>query len=445
MEDSTPPNDRRSQQWSPNTMQSLRRRLRRMQGQQTSRVDRAAVPPPPTSASALRQDIARLTNGETLKTVAGSVYVVMESLPGEHIQGHLALADWFAADPHWLAHLAENAAFADHPLENAIFLDTETTGLDGSSLAFMVGLGYFEGRDQFVVRQYFLRNPAEEDAMLLHLAETLTPDRTLVTFNGRGFDLRLLTHRFALAGIDYHLNRLPHLDLLPPARRLWRRRLPSCSLGSLEDHILGLARSHEDVPGWQIPQMYAEYVRSRDATDMLRVLYHNRQDILSMVTLGVQLSRTYAEPANPLLPVSDRLSLARWFTSRDMVPEALAAFASAAADAPTADLRYECLDQWADLLKRFDNRSEALPLWQDMADLKIDPKPFEEIAKYYEWHADDLSSARDWTAAGIAWVESWRQGFERVRALETLTHRLERLERKLRSGGEVNTPPLGGA
>jgi len=49
-----------------------------------------------------------------------------------------------------------------------------------------------------------------------------------------------------------HFRDLAHVDLLPLARRLWRDRLPSRTLGMLEAHILGAGRSEEDIPGWMI-------------------------------------------------------------------------------------------------------------------------------------------------------------------------------------------------
>jgi hypothetical protein len=47
----------------------------------------------------------------------------------------------------------------------------------------------------------------------------------------------LLENRYMLNRMDdlvADLVHRPHLDLLHPSRRLWRRRLGSCALGSLE-------------------------------------------------------------------------------------------------------------------------------------------------------------------------------------------------------------------
>ena len=80
-----------------------------------------------------------------------------------------------------------------------------------------------------------------------------------------------------------------HLDLLHPARRLWRRRLQSVRLINLEEQILGLRRSEDDVPGIS-SRNSTPIPRSGDATEMSRIFYHNREDIVSMVPLAERLA-----------------------------------------------------------------------------------------------------------------------------------------------------------
>ena len=68
--------------------------------------------------------------------------------------------------------------FPDIDFRRAAFLDTETTGLGGAGVyAFMVGVGTFEAGD-FIVRQFFMRSPAEEPALLMALAELLADRAT---------------------------------------------------------------------------------------------------------------------------------------------------------------------------------------------------------------------------------------------------------------------------
>ena len=123
----------------------------------------------------------------------------------------------------------------------AVFLDTETTGLAGGTgtAAFLVGVGFVDG-DRFRVRQYFMRDYHEEAALLHALAEDLARFDRLVTFNGKMFDVPLLEARYRLNRARFPLAAAPHLDLLHPARRLWKARLESCRLQSLEAELLGV-------------------------------------------------------------------------------------------------------------------------------------------------------------------------------------------------------------
>jgi len=108
-----------------------------------------------------------------------------------------------------------------------------------------------------------------------------------VTFNGRIFDVPLLESRFRLNHQRFPLSDAPHLDLLYPARRLWKARLESCRLQSLEGPVLGFQRVG-DIRGEEIPRIYFDYLRSRDGRGIARILEHNRLDIISLAALTAQ-------------------------------------------------------------------------------------------------------------------------------------------------------------
>jgi len=386
----------------------------------------------PKPAPAHEARVEAVLDGHALQTPIGELYEVAHTHPAASQRGPRQLADWLAQDARALANISQLAADRLPALNQFVFLDTETTGLGGAgALAFMVGIGYFNAANDFEVRQFFLRHPGEEEALLSLLPGLIPPHSALVTFNGRNFDVPLLATRYTLARQKTALTALPNVDLLHPARRLWQRRLPSCALSALESDILGISRTHADVPGMMIPEMYQRYLQTGDARDMARVFYHNEQDILSMVALAVVLTDAFTQPALPALPVEDRLSLARWYERLDMLADSETAYRLALDEAPNAELRHAALAQFAALLKRLDRRDEVVPLWEYLADLKLDVSGHEELAKHYEWCQGDLNSAMAWTQQGIALAESWRPGIRRVEALSAFAHRRNRLERKL--------------
>lgn len=400
---------------------------------------------------------AALPGGEVV-TPLGAFQLIENRYPLDFVHGPLPLAALLARDPATAARLARNDALAGAGLRSLAFLDTETTGLAGGAgtLVFLVGIGAVED-DEFILRQYFLRDPGEEEAMLTALVQDLAPRTGWVTFNGRAFDLPLLETRLTLNRQRGALGQRPHLDLLMPARKLYQGRLASCSLGHIEQHVLSILRDQEDVPGALIPQMYQDYLRTRDASEMHRVIYHNAIDILSMVTLAAHLLEVFSTPldlgewglevrsrrSETKPPISDLqpptshlqpldlLRLARWHDQEGRLAEAESAYRLALKDKLDLDARRESLMRFAGLLKRQERRAEAVPLWEQWASFSLDdPQPCVELAKYYEWHAVDLPKAIEWTERALKLVSGWPKGWQRDEALSAIRHRLERLKGK---------------
>lgn len=450
-------------------------RLRRLHQARPQRTQREPEPPPVSPAS--RQEmfyapvvdkpqrigkLETLVPGEVIENGNGICYVVTERYPLDTQRGDQPLA-------HLLDH--HPATFAPfHPafglqesidFRQAVFLDTETTGLGGGAgvYCFMVGVGTFEAVDiantqypisniHFVVRQFFMRHPGEEGALLQALVDLLDGYGMSVTFNGRTFDLPLLRTRLRqnqqiypeLRGSGRLLQpEKPHLDLLHPARRLWKRRLQSCRLINLEAEILGMQRSEEDVPGQLIPQLYTDYVQSGNAGELRRIFYHNREDIVSMVSLAAQLSRLYQGTATAdgaTLHGLDWFSLGRCHEERGQMAEAEQAYRAAADRLHGNAAQAEAFRQLGQLLKRQARWDEAATVWQQWLttvptiDTVIDATPYEELAKYCEWQCKDFEQAAMWTGWALHTLRTapvWQQSSVHITELE---HRLARLQRK---------------
>jgi hypothetical protein len=316
-----------------------------------------------------------------------------------------------------------------------VFLDTETTGLWGAGvLAFMAGIAFFDG-PSLVVRQLFLLDPADEPALLLLLDQLLAERIGLITFNGRGFDVPLLDNRFLMNRMSSDIASRPHLDLLPPARRLWRNRLGSCALGSLEERLLQVNRTEQDVQGALIPYLYREYLRTGDAREMARVFYHNHLDMLSMVTLATEImQRLAATPAgqHPL----DLFGLAHWQLAIGMTELAELNLRQAAVPELPTEFYHRALHELAGLLKQQERRPEAVQVWQQIAATSFeDVSAHVELAKHYEWHEREIATAIQWTAMAKSLVERWYDPARAIIMRRELDHRLQRLARKSGSAG----------
>lgn len=428
------------------TTADLRTRLARLRAQTASRRAAAAAqaPTPETSATPVARPAAQpfapgpSLPGERVATPLGAYQLIETRYALDCPHGPRCPADLLAHQPLTAARLARDEALARSDLGSLAFLDTETTGLGGTgTLVFLVGVGRYDG-DAFVLRQYFLLDPADEPALLAALLAEVAPCTGWVTYNGRAFDLPLLEGRFTLNRQRGALGARPNLDLLMPARRLFRGRIPSCSLGDVEQHVFRITREQADVPGWLIPQLYTEYLRTQDPREMRRVIYHNTVDILSMVTLAAHLLDVFsAAPARPAPGRSpaDLLRLALWHDDQGRPAEAEEAYFAALASPLELDDRALALRRLAQMLKRQNRRAECLPLWKQLAAFTLDDAgPMVELAKHYEWHAHDLAAATAWAERALALLDglpasgAWQRSAQQaeVRA------RLARLEKKAR-------------
>ncbi|NBC97098.1 MAG: hypothetical protein GVY27_12185 [Deinococcus-Thermus bacterium] len=300
-----------------------------------------------------------------------------------------------------------------------VYLDAETTGLAGGTgtYAFLVGLGVHDA-DGFVVEQLFLPGPEHERAYLVALAERLSAAAAVVSYNGGSFDLPLVRTRFAMHGLPDPLAGARHLDLLPLARRLWRERLPDCTLGTIEREVLGARRSTRDVPGAEVPRRYLGFLRSRDARPLRGVLEHNVDDVVALTALRGRIEAMLTDDGDPA-EADERLALGRWLDRLGETEAALARFAAAESVLP------EAAWEAARLLKRAGRHEEAVARWVALAE-GGDPRAWIELAKHHEHRRRDLAGA-------LAAVEAARRtGGAAYDDLERRRRRL--LERRARAG-----------
>jgi hypothetical protein len=231
---------------------------------------------------------------------------------------------------------------------------------------------------------------------------------------------RLNRGRFPLAGAK-------HLDLLHPARRLWKARLESCRLQSLEAGLMGLRRTG-DIPGDVIPQVYFDWVRRRDARMLARVFEHNRQDIVSLAALAV-VACQWVEEGRAEDP-RDVFSLARVLERARLYERSEAEYQRALDLGPGA-LRGPALLRLAWRAKRGGEHARAASLWAEAGEAG-EVEGWRELAMHHEHRTKAIDEALAAVARGMQLVgpESHRD----VRAwhqAEAFERRHRRLVRKL--------------
>lgn len=384
--------------------------------------------PPPQPRSPY--EIDSVVAGAFHPTPLGDVFIAEQSYSCDYVYGCSPLVS--PSPRSLISQWSNDPRIADLPLESFAFLDTETSGLAGGTgtYAFLVGAARFVG-DKFVLQQFFMRDPAEEPALLEGLARFLAPCKALVTFNGKAFDAPLLATRYSLHRMPLPYKDYAHLDLLPLARRLWRDRLESRALKYLEEHVLGLKRSAEEVPGYEIPWLYFDYLKSGDARPLGGVFYHNAMDVVAMAALLAHVNEMIQNPYGGNVQHGlDFVALGKLFEHLGRWDEAARLFEHGLQFGVTESDFGWIVKRLSILQKRRGDFDEAIRLWEKAA-AEGHIYAHIEMAKYYEHKQRDVKTALQWTRSAWEEVEcADLPAYMRRHWLDEIAHRLERLERK---------------
>ena len=286
-----------------------------------------------------------------------------------------------APDPLTLAHLGLRGE-APKRWEDIVFLDTETTGLSGGAgtYVFLLGIAWLE-EGTLVLRQLFLEDLAAERAFVTALQSELARFRACASYNGKSFDIPLLRARFVLAlraelSVDES-----HLDLLHPARRMWRRRFDSVTLREIEESVLDDGRI-DDIPSALIPDRYFQYLRRRDPAIIEPVMRHNARDVISLVRVADRIARAVMDARTGRAPdhAPAALSMARAFDRQGELEAAFCCYESAYVDGDL-ELRVLAALPFARALERRGEAARALRMVETLLELGLGSPRWREQAE----------------------------------------------------------------
>ncbi len=379
-----------------------------------------------------RTTLEEAVGGEEVENSQGRFFSVQSVFGPSARHGHALIGELAELDGELAALLAAENSICGCSSGDALFIDTETTGLAGGTgtFPFLVGLGWFEG-GAFVVRQLFARDFSEERAMLVHLEELATSRRFLISFNGKAFDMNLIGSRFILNRLEDRVTCMPHLDLLFPSRRLLGHRLVDARLATIERDVLGVRRT-DDVPGNEIPSRYLAWLKRRDGACVSDVFAHNRLDVVSMASLLKHLSGLLASAHTQLrLCEGDVLAAGRLLRDRGLTREAMTLF-TRAADSADRCVRREARVSLSLIHKRSGRWAEAARIWEAL----LDEDPLDvfaacELAKYLEHRVRDHRRAM-----GVISRVIHAGGEMKPHVRRDLEHRLKRLQEKAHAASQ---------
>lgn len=359
-------------------------------------------------------EIDKCVPGEIVQNQAGAFFLVRNDFPLDACQGGIPLGDIFSAGPEHIALSACDDELAAFDPRSAVFIDIETTGLAGGAgtTAFLVGVGYFHevgavlrpaqpatdeakpGPLVFRLDQCFMRDFDDEEPMLIFLQQIFKRAKTVVTFNGKTFDIPLLRSRFVSNRLPFRLDAAMHYDLVHAVRRIFKLRLKDCSLANVEREVLKIRR-HDDIPGAEIPQVWLDYLRTRDARVLTRVFNHHRNDIVSLVALAALIAQRLSVPAGDGFDhAEDRLSIVR-LHDRQKRYEAVVEHALKLLECETDPyLRRECLALLGMAYKRLQDWQQMEEIFNLMAhEFPSFLLPRLELAKHHEHRSRNLAQA----------------------------------------------------
>jgi len=336
--------------------------------------------------------------------------------------------------------------------DRLLFLDTETTGLGigAGNVPFMIGIGFYR-QSSFVVEQLFIRNPAEELAMLAYLLELLSRYTHIVSYNGRTFDWPIIKNRFVLNRMKLPAEEPRQLDFLYPSRSVWRNTLVSCRLSHVEEERLGIKRVN-DVSGSFAPSIYFQYLATGDAGPLDGVFEHNERDIMTLACLAVHFSRVLLGRIDLVQMEPEELyRTGAWLDKMGCKDEAEAAISHLLSR--EANLSpYYCLI--ATRYKKAGDYEQAVALWKRSVEQSQDRsaqiggqlEAWIELAMYYEHKQKDATMALYYAEEALQQAKrrlsAIRRDKKQQAVVEELNKRVERLRSKqARQGQAADAPP----
>jgi len=244
------------------------------------------------------------------ENIHGIVYERTILYDGNYKHGDVFLSKLNAVVNKW-RNFGEEHPLSPNSTNKLVFFDTETTGLKGAgTLIFLLGFIEQIGTS-FKLTQYVLPGPDHEPAFL-YASKLWETEKTLVTYNGKSFDVPMLETRWTMNRKDLPpLLKHEQIDLLHGSRRIWKDEIGAFKLTIIEEEKLGFYRDG-DIPGHLAPIIYQDAVKSGRAEVLMKVLTHNEWDILSLVALYIRSTELLIGGAE-LESANTHTNIGKWF------------------------------------------------------------------------------------------------------------------------------------
>jgi hypothetical protein len=248
-----------------------------------------------------------------------------------------------------------------------------------------------------------------------------------------------------------------HLDLLHPARAVWKFRLGSVRLVDLEREVLdpfrlGWSRK-DDVSTALIPQLYFDYLRGGPPGPLAGVVRHNQMDLRGLAALFGKMNHLLGDAieVDQHTQSLDLFGLSRFFQRRSEPARALSACTEALRLGLPSDVRSQANRDLALFAKRRGDHEQAAELWHELAkDASTDVYACIQLAIHYERRAKDLARALHFARLALARTRHARavyrnhlESARNSRLEQTILNRVTRLQHRIASSQMSPALPIG--
>jgi uncharacterized protein len=195
--------------------------------------------------------------------------------------------------------------------------------------------------------------------------------------------------------------------------------------------VLGAPRTSEEVPGYEIPWLYFDYLRSGDASEMKGVFYHNAMDIVALAALFSHSAAMLHNPFDETIQHGlDVIALAKLYEDLDRWDMAARLYERGLEMDLDEEDFWKAVRRLSVLQKRRGDLDEAIRWWEQAA-VQGHIYAHVELAKYYEHQRRDFPEAQKWAQVALREIQSGDfPSYEREYWQAELEHRLARLEAK---------------
>ena len=168
--------------------------------------------------------------------------------------------------------------------EDSIFFDIETTGFSPTtSYVYLIGCLYRDGQN-LIIHQFFAEHKSDEKDILLQFMDLLGRFKTIITFNGIGFDIPFIKAKCDTYSIEEHFKEYQYLDIFKLVGNIKFLLKQANYKQKTIESFLGIHRD-DMFSGGELINVYEDYVHTHSAEAEKLLLLHNYEDVTGMLDL----------------------------------------------------------------------------------------------------------------------------------------------------------------